>query len=58
MLEGKDVKSVVVDYIHPRDQTEFESGNLVFNQKRIDQLVKLLTTNERFLRSYEQRLTN
>lgn len=38
LMDGKNVVSVDVDYTHPQDMTEFETGNKEFDKKRPDQL--------------------
>ena len=41
ILAGERVTGVKVDYKHPKDQTSFEDGNVVFHMKRIEQLESL-----------------
>ena len=42
ILDGKRVIGVKVDYVHPREQTEFEEGNYNTTMKRLDQLTNLV----------------
>ncbi|MCK4553273.1 hypothetical protein KAT80_03645 [Candidatus Pacearchaeota archaeon] len=41
-LDGKRVIGVKVNYIHPKEQTEFEEGNFQVTLKRLDQLTNLV----------------
>lgn len=40
--DGLRVASVLVDYVHPKEQTKEETGNLAFLVKRIEQLLNLV----------------
>lgn len=42
LADGKQLRSVAVDYDHPQEQTRLEEDNLSFNRKRVAQLVSIL----------------
>ena len=52
IADGKTVASAPINYQHPSDQTAYENGNPIFNQKRVDQLAGL----EKVMREASQRI--
>lgn len=42
ILDGRKVKGISVNYIHPIEQTRLEEGNWAYTQKRLDQLNNLV----------------
>ena len=42
ILDGKKVKGVKVNYVHPKEQTAFEEGNYDYTIKRFNQLTNLI----------------
>src|SRR3989344_2179698 len=41
LADGKQLRSVAVDYEHPQEQTRLEEGNPSFDRKRVTQLVSI-----------------
>ena len=58
ILDGKHIGGVPVEYIHPREQTELESIDLSYDDKRNKQLITIATAARRFLTSHEQGLVD
>lgn len=52
--DGLRVRSVEVDYIHPKEQTEFEEGKEEFNRKRDIQRRAIITELLHFIRYLEE----
>ncbi|MBS3137485.1 hypothetical protein J4232_03565 [Candidatus Woesearchaeota archaeon] len=53
VLNGKIVRGVAVDYIHPPEQTLLEAADSSFSRKRIDQLVSLVAGVDNLLKEHK-----
>ena len=54
MLNGRIVRGVAVDYVHPKEQTQLEAANPEFSMKRVDQLVSILNGVQNLLKERDQ----
>ena len=51
IIEGIQVQSVAVPYVHPRRQTEFEAGSPSYDAKRLEQALAFKQALDDFLES-------
>ncbi|MFH1637859.1 MAG: hypothetical protein ABIB71_05525, partial [Candidatus Woesearchaeota archaeon] len=53
IVDGKTVKGVEINYVHPKEQTEIEEHDLQFHRKRLEQLNNFIRA---CAKHWEQRL--